>query len=233
MIYVTTAPNDKDLLTYLGPMAVGAPIPYGDVLFQSKPDEETNKSEYWICGERKKAMDLINCISDGRHIKQVRDAIGAGFEYYFLIVECIQRQGQDGLFEYRTGNNWTRTSMSWSRVQGYLHQLHYLMGVQVLFSPSARATSETVKALFQFFQQGFDEHSSLKKFYSPQPALLLNPSLIRSVANQLPGVGWERSIAIEGHFGSIRDMINADEDEWMKIPGIGKGLSKSITEALT
>ena len=52
------------------------------------------------------------------------------------------------------------------------------------------------------------------------------------MAHQFPNVGWERSIAVEKHFGSIRAMINADEKEWMQIEGIGKVTARKICDAI-
>ena len=74
MIFVTSHDNDKDLARQLSEAAV-VPIPYGDVVFHGV-------DEALVCGERKKASDLVRCINDGRHVKQVRDALGAGFNYY-------------------------------------------------------------------------------------------------------------------------------------------------------
>ena len=228
MIYLTTAANDKELVRYLQE-ARPIPIPHGDFVFRSSSQD--GEPRYHVCGERKKPMDLVNCINDGRHIQQVRRAYDAGFSHYFLVVACISRQGPDtGEFEYRTGTNWTRTSMAWTRVMAYLNQLSYLMGVHVYWSNGIRQTAEIVRSIHSFFQ--VNEHQSLKKFHAPDSSLLSAPSLIREVASKLPGIGWERSLAIEEKFNSIRDMINADEQQWQEVDGIGKILAKRITEAV-
>ena len=61
---------------------------------------------------------------------------------------------------------------------------------------------------------------------------MTNPSLLRRVAKELPGIGWERSLLVESHWKSIRDMVNATPEEWTQIDGIGKGISKRIDEVL-
>ena len=231
MIYLTTAHNDRDLVRYLAE-ANPVPIPHGDFIFQGVAVDEKGESLYRVCGERKKAMDLVQCINDGRHIKQVRDAFNAKppFTHYFLVIETISRLGPDGEFEYRTGTNWTRTGMAWNRVMSYLNQLSFLMGVHIYWSNSPKMTAEIVRSVYNFFQ--VEEHHSLKKFHSPDVTLLTTPSLLRTVAKELPGIGWERSLAIEQSFPTVREMINATEKDWQEVDGIGKVLAKRITEAL-
>jgi excinuclease UvrABC nuclease subunit len=48
------------------------------------------------------------------------------------------------------------------------------------------------------------------------------------MAKELDGIGWTRANDVAEHFSSVRDMINAPESEWKKIPGIGKKIAKSI-----
>ena len=232
MIYITTHDNDKDLASRIEQEGLGVAIPLaiGDICWQSQLDEETQIYKYQVCGERKKAQDLVKCINDGRLTKQVRDAFDGGMTNYFLVIECIHRQDRDGFFEFRTGPNWTRTSLPWSRVMAYVHELHYLMGVHVLWSTNVKATVEIIRSLYRFFES--PDHGSLKHFYAPEPGLLTNPTLIRKVANQFPNIGWERSLAVEKHFGSIRAMVNADQKEWMQIEGIGKVTARKICDAI-
>ena len=55
---------------------------------------------------------------------------------------------------------------------------------------------------------------------------------MRRVAKEFTGIGWERSLAVEGRWGSVRDMVNATEKEWTEVDGIGKGIAKKIKEEL-
>ena len=222
MIFVTSHDNDKDLARQLSEAAV-VPIPYGDIVFHGV-------DEALVCGERKKASDLVRCINDGRHVKQVQDALGAGFNYYFLVVEASFRQAESGEAEYKSGPHWTHSGMSWARLQAYLNELHYQMGVHVMYSSGVRQTADLVRSIYNFFQA--TEHSSLKKFYAPSPLLLRPPSLVRRVAKEFTGIGWERSLAVEGKWGSVRDMVNATEKEWTEVDGIGKGIARKIREEL-
>jgi ERCC4-type nuclease len=227
VIYVTTAANDKDLLK-LGPPV---PIRHGDAIFVGK-QMRADGLPIQVCVERKKMRDLVNCINDGRHLQQVRQAFSAGFDYYTLILESLWRETKDGDTEYRSGKNWVRVGMPWSRIQAYLIELHYLMGVRVVYSKNVKETIQSIKALYKFFQT--EEHDSLKRFYvAPVDGMLLQqPSLMRRVAKELPGIGWERSLVVEAKWNSVRDMVNAPVEEWLELDGIGKGIASRVQEEL-
>lgn len=49
-------------------------------------------------------------------------------------------------------------------------------------------------------------------------------------AKELSGVGVERALAAGKHFGSVREMANADVKEWAEVAGIGKVIAKSIVK---
>jgi len=79
-----------------------------------------------------------------------------------------------------------------------------------------------------------EAHSSLKKFYTApmSPVLLTRPSLVRRVAKELTGIGWERSLTIEQQWPTVREMVNASAADWVKLEGIGKGIASKIDEEL-
>ncbi len=84
------------------------------------------------------------------------------------------------------------------------------------------------------FQKPPEKHGSLEQFYH-QPVridLLRKPSLIRKVAAELPGIGWEKSKGIAVKFGSVAAMVEASVADWETVPGIGKSLAQSSVAAL-
>jgi DNA integrity scanning protein DisA with diadenylate cyclase activity len=64
------------------------------------------------------------------------------------------------------------------------------------------------------------------------PVLLTRPSLVRRVAKELPDIGWERSFTIEQRWPTVREMVNAPADDWVKLEGIGKGIASKIDQEL-
>jgi ERCC4-type nuclease len=58
------------------------------------------------------------------------------------------------------------------------------------------------------------------------------PSLIRRIASEFSGIGWERARAVEKHFGTLRKMFEAEESEWREVEGIGKLTAKKCWTVL-
>jgi len=189
-----------------------------------------------VCGERKKISDLVQCITiTGRHLKQVQDAREAGFEFIFLVTEGLYRPGENGELEVREGNRWVPyyPAIEYYRVDSYLNELQWYMGVVVKRSSSPRETARLVLDMYRLFQEPPEQHDSLKRFYSiPAPMRYRDwkkkPSLLRRVAKEFKLVGWERSEAIDQSFSSVAEFVNADRERLERVEGIGKGIAESI-----
>jgi len=53
---------------------------------------------------------------------------------------------------------------------------------------------------------------------------------IMEFADRVPGIDYKRSYDVAVHFGSVRQMVNAELKEWLAIPGIGKVIAKTACE---
>lgn len=234
MIYVTESPNDSDLASALGSLAIVAPIPHGDCVFFGVAEGRDNIR---VCIERKKVHDIAACMTDGRYLAQAQAAHGAGFEYLVLIIEGLMRPSRrDGMVETPRGAGWVAMlpHTSYSRLNTYLDEVSLYMGVLVKRSASVTETAAQIKSLWQMFQRPPSEHQSLKKIYSSelQHTLLSRPSLVRRMAKELPGIGWDRSLAVDEHFCSVVAMVGAGEGEWASLAGIGPKTAKRVTAAM-
>jgi len=236
VIFVTEAPNDRDVLELLGSLAIAVPIPHGDFAFFGK---WTGGADIRICGERKKLGDLIKCMEDGRHIQQVQDARAAGFDRVFLFLEvgAVREDRVSGLIQIRKGGRWVPSvpQTTGSRLRSYLNEIELYAGVHVRRTANATDTAQEIKSLYSLFRRPPEDHSSLNKFHTPPPpavSLYGRPSLLRRVAKELPGVGWERSKAIEDFFPSVRGLAGATAKEWSEVSGIGKKTSARIVAAI-
>jgi hypothetical protein len=63
-------------------------------------------------------------------------------------------------------------------------------------------------------------------------ALLARPTLCRMVSAQLPGVGFDKSMAIVSRFRTVEQLVAATQEELAELPGIGKVLARKIHESL-
>jgi len=235
MILITTAANDKDLIPVFGSKASPSPIPHGDFIFQGLWSEGKTIS---ACGDRKKFLDLVACINDHRHLDQIRAAREAGFDFVFVVLEAEWRTGKDGKSaEFRRGK-WRDAGIESARVHAYLLQLQYYAQVPVFQTKNKRETVELVLALETMFQKAPEDHTSLLGFHTSQPpqvSLFGRPSVMRNVLKELPGVGWELSSRVEEvakrREDTLYEIAYWTEEDWEEVPGIGKGLSRQITEA--
>lgn len=242
MIYLTEALNDRELIRLFGGLAVLAPIPHGDFCFFGKDvgKKDGADNNIRICGERKRTGDLINCVTySGRYLQQWRKAKEAGFERQFLVVEDDPptRPSEDGLLEVRKGTEWTpyEPRIMYRRIAMYLHELANYLQVQIIKSRGAWETVCQVVALYQMYQTPPEEHDSLKQFYvQPQPALQLygEPSLLRRMAKELPGIGWIRSEAVEKAMGTVERMATATLEQWEAVPGVGEKIARDAYEGI-
>ncbi len=235
-IFCSNLNNDQDMIRALGSMAIPVNL-FTDACFSSV-DEKI------VAIERKKCGDLCSCINDGRFLFQMQNCKSAGADYLCLILEGrYRRNPDDGLLEIPVwgingrGNHaevWkpVQPTMMFSRFCSYLFELNHLAGIFVFHSENVKGTADIIQCLYQWFQR--PDHSSLESIFKrPPPSVpLVRPNIVRRVAVELKGVGWDRSADVADRFHSVAEMVKATEREWKSIPGIGKKLAKSIVVEL-
>jgi len=236
-IFTSNLPNDRDLICALGSGAVPLPL-FTDACFSSCDGRV-------IAAERKKVGDLAQCINDGRFLFQAQGCAEADCDIMLLILEGrYRRNPDDGLLEVpvwgvnprtmRRAEVWqpVRPTMQFARFTSYLWELPFLAGIYVLHSDDVRGTADLILALYDWFQR--PGHQSLKQMFKPPaPTVqLVRPSLVRRVASELPGIGYERSGTVAAHFPSVRAMCAAEWQEWAGLEGIGKKTAQKVVQAL-
>lgn len=236
MIYLTEAPNDRDLLPHFKGLAHLAPIPHGDFNFFGVWEDG---KPITISGDRKKIGDLVNTMESGRGLRQVQDAREAGFEFLFWIIEGMTKPDREtGLLLVWKGGSWKEfyPAIEYARVDTFLDQLVWYGGVHVKRSASAQETAQQVVDVYRLFQKPPAEHSSLHHIYSlppPQAGLLARPSLVKRVAKEFAGIGWGRSQVFHKRFKSVKDMVNASVEDFMDLDGIGQKTAESIVKEVS
>jgi len=242
MIYTSNLPNDTDMIRAIGSMAIPVNL-FTDACFASI-------DEKLIACERKKVGDLCQCINDGRFLFQMQNCKEAGGDYLVLVLEGrYRRNPEDGLLEvpiwvpfvnaggyYKRREEWqpVKPIMQFSRFDQYLTELQRDAGILVKHTENVRGTADTILALYQNFQTPQNEHKSLNQIFKPPtPSVqLVRPSLVRRIASELPGVGWQRSGVVAEHFPTVRAMVEADWKEWASLEGIGKKTAQKIVRSL-
>lgn len=101
--------------------------------------------------------------------------------------------------------------------------------------------AQWIFALYKWWQKDYSNHRSFRVFDRTsdqrRPAIMGDiDSVTRSImdfADRIPGIDFTLAKSIANHFSSVREMINADEKEWMKIDGIGKIKAKIAVECVS
>jgi ERCC4-type nuclease len=230
------------MIKALGSCAIPCPL-FTDCGFWGVGD---NGETLLVGVERKKVGDLCQCINDGRLMHQAQVAKENGIDVFCVIVEGrIRSNPDDGLLEvpvwkpyvnvagfHKQREEWVpvKPTMTYSRLVQFLYELTYLADIQVLRTENVTETASAIRALWDFHQKRPDEHQSLHKIFKrPPPTVnLVRPSLIRRISSELEGIGWEKSRAVESHFGSVLDMTQASIKDWQLIPGIGKIIATRV-----
>jgi ERCC4-type nuclease len=191
--------------------------------------------------EIKRIGDLLQSITSGRLSGHQLPNLVREYQHTWLLVEGQYRSGDEGILETRQGGVWSphavgRRPWTYREVEAFLTTLEVRAGVHVRRAWNRSETAALIAMLYQWWTgKAYDEHRAHQAMHSPMldAGLLYKPSLARRVAAELPGVGINKSGAVADHFKSVRALVEATETEWMEVPGIGKGLAKKITAALT
>jgi ERCC4-type nuclease len=191
--------------------------------------------------EIKKVPDLLSSMTSGRLSGHQLPGLLASYEWVWVLVEGVVRpEPQTGVLQEAHGGGWRDVqqgprSFMYRDVEHYLHSLVVRGGVHVAWTAGRHETARWLAALDSWWLKSWDEHKghlAIHRKAGTRPRELVPPSLLRRVAAELPGIGWERSARVAGHFTSVREMVEASEEQWQQIDGVGKKLAASIRRAL-
>lgn len=187
--------------------------------------------------ELKKLGDLLNCITTGRFSGHQLPGLARDYTEAWLVVEGLWRPAADGVLETWQRGGWMPVKIGkrrwmWRELDAFLNTIEIKGGVRVKRTTSEDETARVVYGLYQWWQtaDSHRSHLALNRAGRDQ-AIFIKPTFARRVAAELPGVGFERSAAVAEAFPTVRAMIEADEQAWMRVDGIGKKLAKGIVES--
>jgi len=202
---------------------------FGDANFVGKGKDDM---PVMVGVERKTISDLIGSLESGRFSGHQLPGLLASYNVIYLIVEGMSRVSRDQV-EVRQGGIWRSLGISELALDNFLNTLEVMAGVIVRQTTTPQRTAYLIYHLYQWWAKGWDKHKSHLMFYSPRPVMsVTKPGLVRSVAKELPGIGWARSGPVAEHFATVRSLVLADPQEWEQIGGIGKGLAKRVVGAI-
>ena len=244
MILVDPRAGSCELVAPLA--AAGLPVEeemleFGDMVFRGRG--ELGKP-LLIGIEHKKIPDLVQSLMSDRLIYQLignpehPGGMLAAYDRNYLVIEGDWDHDQAGRVVVFGGLKGRRVPLKGAPLASVLEQriltLETRGGLRVRWTRNQKETIRYVCALYRFWvDRDLDDHKSHLAVHAPDldRALRIPLTLKRQVAAQLPGIGFERSRAVDTHFPSIWAMVNASEKEWAQVPGIGKTLAKRLVAA--
>ena len=234
MIYVDDRAGSKELQPLFPPgSATLTHLEYGDFMFTGHYDD----GDIVIGVERKRIGDFINSMCTGRLAGHQLIGMQNSYHYTYLIVEGEFRANpKNGLLETNTWSGWysykagKRQFMA-RDIWAFMNTLEVVCGVHCYHCTYPTDTVYYLMALHHWWRKEYAEHKGhLQPHTGGDRVQLIKPSLVRRVASQFDGIGWDRAKGIDKQFSTVSEFVAADFSELIEIDGIGKGLASSIVE---
>ena len=234
MIFLDPRAGSSDYLPRL--RALGAPVEFAPMEFGDVSFADNRGRAIGI--ELKKLNDILACVLNGRFSGHQLPGLVRDYAEAYLVVEGFWRPNpQDGVLETWRGRGWVPVQLGkktwmWRDFDSFLNTIEVKGGVRVRRTASEDETARVVYGLYNWWSHADDHRSHLALNRAGRDvALFARPTLVRRMASELPGVGYEKSAAVAAAFPTVRRMVDASEKEWKAVDGIGKTLAKRIVEA--
>jgi len=166
-----------------------------------------------VACERKTCEDFLNSLVDGRLFSQVKE-LRQTYRYPMLILE-----GE---------NLYSARKIHPNAIQSALVTVMLDFGVPVIFS---RDEDETVSFLYNIARREQEEGKREVVYRTEKRAYTLEERQ-RFVVESLPNVSSILAQRLLEHFGTIKEIVNAGENELQEVEGIGKKIAAEIREVL-
>lgn len=212
-------------------------LDFGDFAFQGNGP---NEMPYLIGIERKRISDLVQSIDSGRLSGHQLVGLTNSYNMIYLLVEGIWKPREDGVILLPSKGSWRameygKRRYTYHEVTNFLNSLTVLCGLNVFQTQSASMSGLWLKHLYAWWQKPYSDHKSHLQFHQSierQYAQLFEPPFIQRVAKEFKGIGWEKSKSLIAQFNTLEAMYLASPEDFAKVPGIGKKLSKQIYDQL-
>ena len=244
MILVDDQSGSKDLFPYIKNLTTNVALtridpPFGDIAWYGNgPNDSTLR----VGVEYKQMDDLLTCMIDGRFSGHQAIGMINHYDRRYLLVEMgrFRFDRTNGVLQKIKRDTWVDvfrngTGFTYRDLEHWFTTIEEQAQYRVIRTASEFESARWVFSKYTWYTaKTWDEHNALKQFHVPPPpvATFTKPGLVRRIAKELPGVGWDKSIAVEARFASVREMACANEKDWMGIEGIGKTLSSRIVNVI-
>lgn len=161
--------------------------------------------------ERKNIDDYLNSLIDGKLFKQIQQLRDA-YSRPILILE-----GEDLL---------TRRNISHNSIFGSLASISVDYGVTIFRTKNASETADLLRVIAQREQKNNKKIVAIRGMKKQMSMREKQQFLVEG----LPNISAVLANRLLNHFGSIKAIINASEEELMEVEGIGKNIASEIVK---
>ncbi len=175
---------------------------------------QLESADYLVSGrvgvELKQVPDFVASIIDGRLLEQVRD-LKKNFERAVLIIE-----GEEDIYSVR--------KVHANAIRGMLSCIVLDFGVPVLYTKNPKDTAGLLAVMAQREQnkeRDFSYHERKPHSLKEQQEFLVS---------SLPGIGVQTAKLLLEHFGSIKALVNASQEEMEEIKGVGEKTAEKLVK---
>jgi ERCC4-related helicase/ERCC4-type nuclease len=178
--------------------------------------EKLDSADY-ICSSRcgiefKTQEDFVDSLIDGRLLQQIK-ALKQNFEKPLIIVE-----GAGDLYSIR--------NVHANAIRGLLATISVSYGIPVLYTKNPQDTAALIAVIAKREQEETGKDFSLHTSFKP----MTTKEAQEYVVSSLPGVGAGLAKELLKKFGSVKNIVNASEDELKEADKIGEKKAKKIKE---
>jgi len=208
-----------------------------DVMFTGRGPEDVPVA---VGVERKRITDLIDSMETGRLVDHQIPLMLDNHEFNYVLIEGLWRsQPKTGELEYLSAGKWKtmhfrKRKFLAKSVHNFLNTLSLRTGVFLVSTPSKAETIQWLLAVYDWWNvKAWDQHRSHLKILDRTGLCFSGrPSVVRRMANCLPGIGDDKAIKVAQKFRTPYEMATASIEDWTTIDGIGETIAEKATKAL-
>jgi ERCC4-type nuclease len=199
-------------------------LPFGDFDFKGYGAAGVSG----IVFERKRIDDLVASMQSKRLSGYQLPGMADAYDYGYLIIEGIWKSGPSGELMVNDRGKWYARGIHTRAVHNYVMGLAFRAGLMPWKTASQEETIGFIVDQYNMFKTPWEEHHAHEAVYAPAEAngnarqgfrLSLATRKVtrreKAAIAALPGLD-DLARWVEGWFSSIRQMANAEEEEWAK-----------------
>ena len=241
MILIDERIGSVDLMPLFPPDLVQiSKLEFGDFCFIGNNITTKIDEPLQIGIERKTIYDFLSSMTSGRLSGHQIPGLLNSYNVVYIILEGMWRiHPQNKIIETYQAKQWAPIRYGprvfYAReLYNFINTINVLCGIHCVYTTYKYETAQLVTSLYYWWTEKYlDEHKSHRQKH--RPLIDINtkvPPLLYRVAAELPGIGSTKSRLVTNHFRNLTEMVLASEEEWCKIPGIGKPTAKRLVKTL-